>query len=122
MSRTIVVVDDEDDIREIAGLALELVGWEVVPVASGGDAVAAVADLQPDVVLLDVMMPEQDGPATLALLRRDERTADVPIVFLTAKAQPKEHRELMAMGAAGVLVKPFDPMELGTQVAALLGW
>ena len=122
MTRTVVLVDDEDDIREIAALALSLAGWEVVPLSSGTAAVDVVADLLPDAVLLDVMMPGQDGPATLALLRRDPRTAGVPIVFLTAKAQTRERQELEGMGAAGVIVKPFDPMLLGTQLAALLGW
>ena len=122
MTRTVVLVDDEDDIREIAALALSLAGWEVVPLSSGTAAVDVVADLLPDAVLLDVMMPGQDGPATLALLRRDPRTAGVPIVFLTAKAQARERQELEGMGAAGVIVKPFDPMLLGTQLAALLGW
>jgi CheY-like chemotaxis protein len=76
--RTVVLVDDEDDIREIAALALSLAGWEVVPLSSGTAAVDVVADLLPDAVLLDVMMPGQDGPATLAQLRRDQRTAWSP--------------------------------------------
>jgi DNA-binding response OmpR family regulator len=118
----VVLVDDEDDIREIAALALSLEGWEVVPLGSGTGAVDVVAERMPDAVLLDVMMPGQDGPATLAQLRRDQRTALVPIVFLTAKAQAREQQELRDMGAAGVIVKPFDPMLLGTQLSALLGW
>lgn len=121
MRGTIVLVDDEDDIREIAELSLSLAGWETVLVARGKDALEIVARVQPDAVLLDVMMPEQDGPATLAQLRRDERTARVPIVFLTAKTQAREREELLAMGAVDVLVKPFDPMRLGDDLAVVLG-
>ena len=122
MSRTVVVVDDEDDIREIAVLSLSLEGWEAVPVASGTDAVDVVARVRPDAVLLDVMMPGQDGPETLAALHRDERTRDVPVVFLTAKTQARERAELQAMGAVAVLEKPFDPVRLAGELAAVLGW
>ena len=123
MSRTVVVVDDEDDIREIAVLALEAVqGWQVHPVRSGAEAADVVARVRPDAVLLDVMMPGQDGPATLAELRRRDDTRDVPVVFLTAKAQASERAALEAMGAAGVLAKPFDPMALGADLEAVLGW
>ena len=123
MTRTVVVVDDEDDIREIAVLALEAVqGWTVHPVRSGQEAADVVARERPDAVLLDVMMPGQDGPATLAELHRRDDTRDVPVVFLTAKTQAREVEELRAMGAAGVLAKPFDPMTLGAQLEQLLGW
>ena len=123
MTRRVVVVDDEDDIREVAVLALETVaGFEVHPLPSGVGAVEVVARVRPDAVLLDVMMPVQDGPATLAALRRDERTRAVPVVFLTAKTQASEREQLAAMGASGVLAKPFDPMSLGDELAAVLGW
>ncbi len=122
MTRTVVVVDDADDIREIALLSLSLMDWQAVPVGSGALAVDVVARVQPDAVLLDVMMPGQDGPATLAALHRDPRTRHVPVVFLTAKTQVKEQEELRAMGAAGVLTKPFDPVQLGEQLAQVLGW
>jgi len=123
VSRTVVVVDDEDDIREIAVLALETVqGWTVHAVGSGSEAPDVVARTRPDAVLLDVMMPGSDGPATLAELHRRDDTRDVPVVFLTAKTQAREVEELRAMGAVGVLAKPFDPMTLGAELEALLGW
>lgn len=123
MTRRVMIVDDEPDIREIAALSLEsLHGWEIVPVGSGGEAVLAAALHPPDVVLLDVMMPGQDGPATLAALRAQESTREVPVVFLTAKAQLRERAELEQLGAVGVLAKPFDPMTLGEELSALLGW
>ncbi len=123
MNRRVVVVDDDADIREIATLSLEMMhGWEVVAVASGAEAVEVVGRVEPDAVLLDVMMPGQDGPATLAALRAQPGTRDVPVVFLTAKAQVRERAELESLGAAGVLAKPFDPMTLGSDLAAALGW
>lgn len=123
MSRVLVIVDDDPDIREIATLSLEMVqGWTVIAVSSGAEALTVVAREGPDAVLLDVMMPGQDGPATLAALRAQEGTRDVPVVFLTAKAQVRERADLEALGAAGVLAKPFDPMTLGAQLAAVLGW
>ena len=123
MTRRVVVVDDEADIREIATLSLEAVqGWQVVSVASGAEALAVIAKEQPDAVLLDVMMPGQDGPATLALLRAQASTREVPVVFLTAKAQVREKAQLQELGAVGVLAKPFDPMTLGSELADLLGW
>lgn len=123
MSRRVVVVDDEADIREIAALSLEtLRGWTVLPVGSGVEAVDVVARERPDAVLLDVMMPGQDGPATLAALRARTETRDVPVVFLTAKAQVREQAQLAGLGAAGVLAKPFDPLTLADEVAAVLGW
>ena len=123
MSRRVLVVDDDDAIREVAQSSLELVaGWEV-DVASSGQAALdlAVAD-PPDAILLDVMMPSMDGPTTFARLQADARTRDVPVVLLTAKVQPSERRRWEQLGVAGVLAKPFDPLELPGQVAGLLGW
>jgi CheY-like chemotaxis protein len=118
----ILVIDDEDDIRRILRLALERVGgMEVVDAASGMEGIArAVADA-PDAILLDVMMPDHDGPETLGLLRADPRTAGIPVIFLTAKAMAAEVERLRALGAAGVLTKPFDPMSLAANVRAILG-
>ena len=119
----ILIVDDEDDIRAIAQLSLESVGgWEVHAVSSGRDALQAAAEQSFDAVLLDVMMPELDGPSTLAALREAGHIDEVPVVFLTAKTQAAEQAELRAMGAVGVLAKPFDPMTLGDDLAAVLGW
>ena len=123
MTRTVVVVDDEADIREIVVLSLEAVhGWRVVQVPSGAQAVEVVAAERPDAVLLDVMMPDLDGPTTFAALQREPATAHVPVVFLTAKTQAAERDALVALGAVGVLSKPFDPMTLGGELAALMGW
>jgi len=76
----------------------------------------------PDAILLDVMMPTMDGPTTFARLQADARTRNVPVVLLTAKVQPAERRRWDRLGVAGVLAKPFDPLELPGQIADLLGW
>ncbi|HEY4219542.1 MAG TPA: response regulator [Gemmatimonadaceae bacterium] len=123
MTKTLLVIDDDDDIREIAQLALQLgASWTVLTAASGPAGVEAATAAPPDAILLDVMMPGVDGPATFELLRRGERTRAIPVVFLTAKSRPAERERLLALGVSGVLAKPFDPMTLSDQVAALLGW
>lgn len=124
MSRRLLLVDDEEAIRTIARLSLErIAGFTVIPAASGRAALEAAADDGPfDVVLLDVMMPGLDGPATLARLRAGPLPAGVPVVFLTAKTTPADRERLLALGAAGVIAKPFDPMTLPDQVRAITGW
>jgi CheY-like chemotaxis protein len=113
----ILHVDDEPDIREVVDLSLGLDPVFAVRSCDGGrNAVAAAIDWPPDLMLIDVMMPGMDGPATLASLRRTPRTADIPVVFMTARAQTQEIEHLKALGAAGVIAKPFDPMTLAAAV------
>ena len=110
-------VDDEPDIREIVQISLGLdAALETCSCSSGPDALAVARDWAPDVILLDVMMPGMDGPATLKCLRENPHTADIPIVFMTARAQACELDHLRALGAAGVISKPFDPMMLAASV------
>jgi CheY-like chemotaxis protein len=117
----ILLVDDEADIRDIATLSLESVGgWEVRAVASGHAAVDAVKEERFDAILLDVMMPELDGPSTFAAMRELADIEGVPVIFLTAKVQPADTRMLRGTGAAGIIAKPFDPMQLPEQVADVL--
>jgi CheY-like chemotaxis protein len=123
VSRKILIVDDEDDIRAVAQMSLEVVaGWTVVTAGSGSEALSVAAAEQPDAILLDVMMPDLDGPATLERLQADPATRLIPVVFLTAKVQAADQRRFATMSVAGVLAKPFDPMELPGQVAGVLGW
>ena len=123
MTRRILIVDDEDDIREVAQMSLEMVaGWEVIPARSGDEGVRLAAAHRPDAILLDVMMPGMDGPATAERLRASAETAAIPVILLTAKVQPADRRRLESLGVAGVLAKPFDPMELANQVSSTLGW
>lgn len=114
---TIMLVDDEQDIREVAAMSLELMGGiEVVTCESGRQALERVAGINPDLILLDVMMPELDGPSTLKQLIEKNLIGGVPVVFMTAKVQPGEVKEYRALGAADVIAKPFDPMLLAEQV------
>ncbi len=123
MRSRLLLVDDAEDIRAIARLSLEQVGgWSVVSAESGPQALRILREDGPfDVVLLDVMMPGMDGPSTLARMRADGLARDVPVIFLTAKAQSADRRRLEALGAAGVLAKPFDPMALPRALEQMLG-
>ena len=117
----ILLVDDEDDIREVAGLTLEAVGgWRVSTARSGSEAIAKASTEHPDAILLDVMMPGIDGPTTFGRLQADPSTRGIPVILLTAKAQSADLRYFAALGVAGVLTKPFNPMSLPEQVAEVL--
>jgi two-component system OmpR family response regulator len=118
----VLVVDDEPDIRLIAELSLRRVGcFEVSSAGSGSEALAVAAAFQPDVILLDVMMPTLDGPMTLRLLRQQPALARVPVIFITARAQHHEVERYRQLGAIGVIVKPFDPMSLPGEIRRLVG-
>jgi len=113
----ILHVDDEPDIREVSQMALEAVGgFKVTSAASGMEALRQVGDCRPELILLDVMMPGMDGPATLQALRRNPASAGIPIIFMTAKVQQHEVDHYLALGAIGVIPKPFDPMCLADQI------
>jgi CheY-like chemotaxis protein len=117
----VLVVDDEDDIRRIAKLSLVGVGGMEVAEASGGpEGIRRARADRPDVILLDMMMPGMDGLATFRALRADSETSGIPVVFLTAKAMTAEVDGLKALGARGVLIKPFDPMALPGLLRGLL--
>ncbi|HEX8451906.1 MAG TPA: response regulator [Longimicrobium sp.] len=123
MSRRVLVIDDEDDIREVAQLALEAVaGWEVSSASSGAEGLRLAAEHMPDAILLDVMMPEMDGPSTFRALRAQPATAEIPVILLTAKVQATDRTRFQDLGVNGVLTKPFDPMELARQIEEVLGW
>lgn len=113
----VLYVDDDPDIREIAAMSLQLDPHiEVRSEGCGADALVTARTWKPDAILLDVMMPVMDGPSTLRRLRENEATAAIPVIFITARAQTREVEEYLAMGAVGVIVKPFDPMSLAKSV------
>jgi CheY-like chemotaxis protein len=119
----ILVVDDDDDVRQVAVLSLRRVGGhEAEGITSGSEAVAALTASPFDVVLLDMQMPGMDGRATLAAIRSDERTSTVPVVFLTASVLSQERAEIEALDVTGVLAKPFDPMALANDLGTIMGW
>jgi CheY-like chemotaxis protein len=118
----ILIIDDEEDIREVASLTLEEAGFEVLTAASGPEGIERAAAEHPDAILLDVMMPGMDGPATLARLQGNNATRNIPVIFLTAKIQAADRRHLSALGPAAIMAKPFDPERLGRDIAHALGW
>ncbi len=121
--RRILVVDDSPLIREAARIGLEAVaGHSVETAQSGEEAVARAAAQRPDAILLDVVMPGMDGPATLAALRAGEATRDLPVVMVTGLDAATHGPQLEELGAAGMISKPFDPSTLAAQVAQLLRW
>ena len=123
MTRQVLLIDDEADIRAVARMSLERIGgWEVLEASSGPAGVELAALHRPDAVLLDLMMPDVDGPATFRLLDADARTHGIPVLLLTARGDHPERESWMAQGVAGVLDKPFDPLELAAQVSQALGW
>ena len=120
MLRTVLLVDDEPDIRTIGAMSLQRVGkLEVATASCGASALRLAAETQPDVILLDVMMPEMDGPETLRRLRENPSTATTPVVFMTAKVLRDEVERWLSLGALGVIRKPFDPLTLPTELRAL---
>ena len=117
----VLIIDDDADIRSIARLSLSRVGGtEVIEAASGGEGVRKAQDEKPDVILLDMMMPRMDGLETLVALRSQPATAMTPVIFLTARAMADEVERVTALGATGVLIKPFDPRTLSQELRALV--
>lgn len=113
----ILLVEDEEDIRAVAEVALETVGgYTLKACASGQDALAAIASFAPQLVILDVMMPDMDGPETLKKIRSLAGYRDTPAIFMTAKVQTDEIASYLAEGAVDVIPKPFDPMTLADRV------
>lgn len=113
----ILHVDDDEDIRTITRMSLELVGkFEVHQCDSGPQALREAPSFSPDLLLLDVMMPEMDGVETWQKLLEIPALAGTPTIFMTAKAEDSTSRSLLEAGAIAVVTKPFDPMQLATQL------
>lgn len=116
----ILFVEDDADIRRIVSMSLEMVGeYSVAACGSCADALEVVDDFDPDLLLLDVMMPDVDGPATLRALRERESAADAPAVFMTAKVQAGDMAQYKRLGVFDVIVKPFDPMVLSDRIGQI---
>jgi len=119
--RKVLVVDDDDEVREITKLSLEVMGGlEVVDADRGAAALVKAREHQPDVVLLDVMMPEMDGPATFRAMQRDPLVRHIPGILLTAKVMIGETQVWDDLAVAGVISRPFTPPTLPTQVDGLV--
>lgn len=116
----VLCVEDDEDIRRIVRLALERIGGMTVElVADPSAAIARMTDFQPDLVLLDWMMPGIDGPTLLKQMRETAGLRSLPVVFVTAKASQRELAELSALGPAGVISKPFAPKDLPAKLRAI---
>ena len=114
-------VEDDQDILEIAMMSLEMAGgFEVLQCDNGAEALARAPGFAPDIMIFDLMMPEMSGTQLLVRMRELPALATVPVIFMTARAQPHEKRDLMEKGAVDVIVKPFDPITLGDQIKAII--
>lgn len=117
----VLLVDDDEDIRRLVSLVLQKTsGMSVIPASHGLEGVQKALEENPDVILLDVMMPEMDGPAVLVELRKDPATARIPVIFLTAKVLASELARLKSLDTAGVIIKPFEALTLASHIRALL--
>lgn len=116
----ILYVEDDEDIQRIVRMSLELIGkMSVEIVGNSMNAIEAMKVYQPDLVLLDWMMPEMDGPTLFRRMKEDPDVADLPVVFITAKASSRELEELITLGAKGTISKPFSPKDLPNQLRTL---
>ncbi len=111
--KRILLIDDDYHIREVTKLTLELMAqWEVSIASSGNQGLILARTEQPDVILLDIMMPELDGIAILERLKADNHTQHIPVLLLTGKAQPTQLQQIVNLKLAGIIHKPFDPLTL----------
>lgn len=117
----ILYIEDDDDIRAITELVLDEDAFALTSCASGSEALKLAGDITPDLLLLDVMMPGLDGPATLLKLREFRHLKHTPVIFMTAKVQPSEIAQYKDLGALGVIHKPFDPATLAQQIEQITG-
>lgn len=121
MSLRILLIEDDPDIQKMVRLSLKYQGNHEVSAASGGrEGLEKAAAENPDLILLDVMMPEMDGYETIKQLKSQAGTRHIPVIFLSARAQQAEIQKGRELGAIGYLVKPFDPMTLASQLEAIL--
>lgn len=117
----VLLIDDEQDIRKVGRLSLEAVGhFETAVAASAREGFDLASTSRPDVIVMDMMMPDVDGLAALAELRTIPELRDIPVIFMTAKAQREEIAFYLECGAIGVVKKPFDPMTLPSEITAIL--
>ena len=121
MSKSILIIDDEEDVKDIAQMGLEMAAdWQVITACTGKEGLGIAQSQQPEVILLDLMMPEWDGKETLKQLKANLHTAAIPVILMTAKTQSAIASELTELDLAGVITKPFRPLELPAQITAIL--
>jgi len=123
MTKQILVIDDEADLRELIEVSLVgYGGWQVQTAATCQQGVEKAQDNKPDLILLDISMPEVDGYQCFEQLQTEPDLADIPVIVLTARVQRQDHRKVSEMGIVGVIIKPFNPLSLWQEIAGMVGW
>ncbi|EDX84681.1 hypothetical protein S7335_2378 [Synechococcus sp. PCC 7335] len=123
MSKTVLIVDDEADALAIAVLALQMkTDWILLQASSGHQALEIILEQKPDLILLDMMMPDMDGRATLKKIREKYDSQALPVILVTAKVQPISQTGIDPNDVTTVFIKPFRPLELADQIRTVLGW
>lgn len=121
MSRCVLIVDDEEDVRTIAKLGLEMsTDWIIITVSSGQEALKAAISYQPDIILLDLMMPEWDGRITLKKLKENPTTQEIPVILMTAKTNSTDRNNFNNLDVVGIITKPFRPLKLEEKIVEVL--
>ncbi len=122
-TKSILLIDDEPNLAEVIAVCLEsFKDWQVRVVNSGKEGLKIVESLQPDAILLDVMMPEMDGITVFQHLQQNSATQNIPVILLTAKVQSSDRARFSQLGVAGLIAKPFEPLQLADEIADLLHW
>jgi CheY-like chemotaxis protein len=123
MTKRLLIVDDEDDIRDVVQISLEeFAGWQTLTAASGAEALQLAQTTPLDAILLDISMPDMDGFELCAALQAHPKTQSIPVIVLTAKVLQRDRTRFAQLDVAGVIAKPFNPVGIWQQIAALLGW
>lgn len=121
MTKCVLIVDDEPDVRAITQMGLEMsTNWKVLAASSGAEALTIAAAQQPDVILLDVMMPEMDGYVTLQHLKANPATREIPVILATAKTHASDQESFANLEVLAVFTKPFRPLNLAKDIIAVL--
>lgn len=119
--KRVLLIEDDPDIQRMVALALQFTaGAEVLTAGDGESGLARARAEAPELILLDVMLPDTDGYQLIRELKAHPETAPIPVIFLSARAQAAEIQQGLALGAAGYLVKPFDPMQLAAEIDRIL--
>jgi DNA-binding response OmpR family regulator len=122
-TKRILIIDDEETIQTVVQFGIKMAaGWEVFTASSGFEGIQTAQAEKPDVILLDVMMPDMDGIATFKKLQSHSETEQIPVILLTAKAQTAEKRQFNDLGVSGVITKPFNSLDLPEQITRILHW
>ncbi|MBS1992513.1 MAG: response regulator [Cyanobacteria bacterium SZAS LIN-3] len=118
---TVLLIDDNAEYKKVVAKALEsLTSWQILTGSNGQEALQILRLQQPDVILMDVSMPEMDGLEAIEKIRQDRELSDIPIILVTAKVLEEEMEHYATLGLAGIVSKPFDPLELHKRVEEMV--